>query len=98
RITRVSPQHAPLLYYPTPARTTDQHGTMFLWTEEGRPAVVGSVWSAIDRQKPSLRNITHEFHSLVEDSKIESLVDGKTRWTSGEPGITWRTLAGTRAP
>jgi hypothetical protein len=34
----------------------------------------------------------------VEDSKIESLVAGKAQWTSGEPGITWQTLAGTPAP
>src|SRR5690349_2180307 len=86
----------PLLYYSNPVRTTDQHGTLFLWTEQGRPAVVGSIWSAIDRQKPELRNITHEFHSLVDDSQIRSLVDGKPRWSSGEPGITWASLE--RAP
>lgn len=96
--TKLLLHDAPLLYYSNPVRGTDQHGTMFLWTEEGRPAVLGSVWSGMDRQKPTLRNITHEFHSLVEDSKIESLVDGKTRWTSGERGIAWQALAGTPAP
>ena len=96
--TKLLLHDVPLLYYSNPVRTTGQHGTMFLWTEEGRPAVLGSVWSAIDRQKPNLRNVTHEFHSLVEDSEVHSLVKGQPRWTSGEAGIAWQRLAGVPAP
>lgn len=96
--TKLVLHNVPLLYYSNPVRATSQHGTIFLWTEQGRPAVLGSIWSAIDRQKPNLRNITHEFHSLVEDSEIHTFMAGKKRWTSGEAGIAWRTLEGVSAP
>src|SRR5439155_5338408 len=36
----------PLRFYTNPVRTNDQHGAIFLWTEQGRPAVIGSIWSA----------------------------------------------------
>ena len=55
----------PLLFYTNPVRMNDQHGAIFLWTEAGRPAVIGSIWSAINRQNPSSRIVSHEWHSLL---------------------------------
>lgn len=92
RQIRLDLHAVPLLYYSNPVRNNDQHGTMFLWTEEGRPAVLGSVWSAIDRRNAGFRIITHEFHSLADDSEIQSSIGGQLHWASGEPGIAWRTL------
>jgi hypothetical protein len=88
----------PLLFYTNPVRATDQHGTMFLWTQAGRPAVIGSVWSALNRTNPSLRNITHEWHSLVEEPDVQAVRGGRTEWTSGEPGLAWQALAAAPAP
>jgi len=96
--TRLELRDVPLLHYSNPVRTIDQHGSLFLWTEEGRPAVLGSVWSAVDRQRADMRNITHEFHSLVEDSEIHSSIEGETKWSSGEPGIAWQALNETSTP
>ncbi len=96
--TRLELRDVPLLHYSNPVRTIGQHGSLFLWTEGGRPAVLGSVWSAVDRQRADVRNITHEFHSLVEDSEIHSSIDGETTWTSGEPGVVWQKLEGTPGP
>lgn len=89
---------SPLLFYTNPVRTNDQHGAIFLWTDKGRPAVFGSIWSAINRQTPTSRNVTHEWHSLIESDNARALRGDQTLWTSAEPGIAWQTLAGTPAP
>jgi len=96
--TQLTLADKPLLFYTNPVRATDQHGTIFLWTDRGRPAVLGSVWSALNRPNPSLRNITHEWHSLVEEPDVQAARDGQAVWTSGEPGIAWRALAMAPAP
>jgi hypothetical protein len=96
--TRLELHDVPLLYYTNPVRTTDQHGTLFLWTERGQPAVLGSIWSAIDRQRADLRNIAHEYHSLVEDADVHASVKGEARWSSGEAGIAWKVLDGAPKP
>lgn len=90
--TQLALEATPLLFYTNPVRATDQHGTIFLWTQRGRPAVFGSVWSALNRTDPSLRNITHEWHSLVEEPDVQAVRGGQTDWTSGEPGIAWQLL------
>lgn len=96
--TKLTLHETPLLFYTNPVRATDQHGTIFLWTDQGRPAVFGSVWSALNRTDTSLRNITHEWHSLVEQSDVQAVRGGQTDWTSGEPGIAWQTLPESPAP
>ncbi len=88
----------PLLFYTNPVRTNDQHGTIFLWTDAGRPAVLGSIWSALHRPDPNLRNITHEFHSLSEQPDVQAARGGATAWSASEPGIAWQTLAESPAP
>jgi hypothetical protein len=88
----------PLLFYTNPVRTNDQHGSMFLWTHEGRPAVLGSIWSAVHRPDPSVRNITHEFHSLTEQPDVQTALGEATAWSAGEPGIAWQALAESPAP
>ena len=96
--TKLTLHDKPLLFYTNPVRATDQHGTIFLWTDQGRPAVFGSVWSALNRTDTSLRNITHEWHSLVEEPDVQAVRGGQTDWTSGEPGVAWQTLADSPAP
>ena len=96
--TKLSLEPTPLLFYTNPVRATDQHGSMFLWTDQGRPAVIGSIWSALNRTDTSLRNITHEWHSLVEEPDVQAVRGGQTEWTSGEPGIAWQALELTPAP
>src|SRR3954454_2712871 len=55
--TRLTLIDKPLLFYTNPVRTNDQHGAVFLWTEAQRPAVIGSIWSAINRQNPATRAV-----------------------------------------
>lgn len=94
----------PLLFYTNPVRTNDQHGSMFLWTDEGRPAVIGSIWSGLNVKDKALRNITHEFHSLSEQPDVQAArggpghPKGQAQWSAGEPGIAWQALVGSPAP
>jgi hypothetical protein len=96
--TPLSLQDQALLYYTNPVRTNDQHGAVFLWTVAGRPAVIGSIWSALNRLDPASRNVTHEWHSLIEDADVQATRGGQVLWTPGEPGITWQTLPNVPAP
>jgi hypothetical protein len=88
----------PLLFYTNPVRTNDQHGAIFLWTESGRPAVIGSIWSAINRQNPAVRFVTHEWHSLLIDKDVTATRGETTLWTSGESGVVWERPLGASAP
>jgi hypothetical protein len=82
----------PLRFYTNPVRTTDQHGSIFLWTDQGRPAVIGSIWSAMNRQNADVRFVTHEWLSLSIDPLISASRGEKGLWTSGEPGVVWEPL------
>lgn len=83
---------AALLFYTNPVRTNDQHGAIFLWTEAGRPAVIGSIWSAADRTDPKKRNVTHEWHSLVEEPDVKTTRKGQILWNCEEAGVAWQKL------
>jgi len=82
----------PLLFYTNPVRSNDQHGAIFLWTENGRPAVIGSIWSAVNRQNMDSRFVTHEWHSLVVDADVSAVRGEMPLWESGEPGVAWERL------
>src|SRR5687768_3466963 len=43
--TKLALHPTALLYYTNPVRTNGQHGAIYLWTQGGRPAVFGSIWS-----------------------------------------------------
>lgn len=91
-------EEKPLLFYTNPIRLNDQHGTIFLWTERGRPVVFGSIWSERNRMNSAVRNVTHEFHSLAETPDAEATRSGNVLWTAGEAGIDWRTIENSPVP
>jgi hypothetical protein len=88
----------PLLVYTNPVRVNDQHGAIFLWTEGGRPAVIGSIWSSVNRQNPAIRFVTHEWHSLSVDPQVTATRNDVQVWTSSEPGVAWQRLEGEPPP
>jgi hypothetical protein len=96
--TKLTMLDQPLMFYTNPVRTNDQHGAILLWTENGRPGVIGSIWSATNRQNPAVRFVTHEWHSLSVDPDVTAAKDGVILWTSGEPGIAWQRLEGEPPP
>jgi hypothetical protein len=87
----------PIQTWTNPIRGDTQHGTVHLWTNAGRPSVIGSVWSALDAKDRSRRNICYEFHSLSQAPVSARLAD-KTWWSPQEPGVDWLPLADVPQP
>lgn len=92
----------PILSYSNPIRTRKQHGSVYLWTVENRPAAIGSIWSVTDRQDETRRKIAFEFHSLSSSAVAADRGD-ETVWESVQPGLEWsvcpsKTLPATNRP
>lgn len=82
----------PLQTWTNPIRGDTQHGTIHLWTNAGRPSVIGSVWSALDPKDRSQRALCYEFHSLAQVPVSATLGD-KAWWSPKEAGVEWLPLA-----
>ncbi len=80
----------PVLQYSNPVRPTDQHGAIYIWTLDGRPEVIGSIWSSQDAKDPGMRVVTHEFQSLSLDSIVSRHPE---RSGSKGPIPDWKTSA-----
>jgi hypothetical protein len=59
--TRLKLRPDPVLSYANPAGGGRSHGAMFVWTRDGRPEILGAIWS---RQPGEQRYVIHEMHSL----------------------------------
>ena len=101
---RLELQATPVLQYSNPVRPTDQHGAIYVWTLDGRPEVIGSIWSSEDAKDPLLRMVTHEFQSLSLDtivSKHPQRSGSKgpiPEWKTSTPGIELTALPDAGAP
>jgi hypothetical protein len=89
RTVRLHP-HA-LLTYSNPVRGVQGHGSVFLWTENGRPMLIAAYWSIAEPAQPGTRRLSREWHSLVPD-KVDVKISAKETWTSTEPGIEWQSV------
>lgn len=69
----------PILEWSNPIRSGVQQGVIFLWLRDGRPAALGSIWSApVGRLKG--RKITHEFHALDSEKLLVSRPHALNEW------------------
>lgn len=84
---------SPIQTFTNPVRVRDTHGATFVWTSDGRPEIVGAIWSVISPDDSTQRRLSHEFHSLSLvpiDSKHAPRTGQKglvPDWTTSEPGI-----------
>jgi hypothetical protein len=101
---RLELQATPVLKYSNPVRPTDQHGAIYVWTRDGRPEVIGSIWSSEDPKDPLMRMVTHEFQSLSLDSIVSQHPPRTGRkgqvpdWKTSAPGIDLQVLPDADAP
>lgn len=95
--TELSLVPAPLQTWTNPIRGYTQHGTVHVWTNAGRPGLIGSVWSILDQKDRSKRNLCYEFHSLCQ-APISVRLGDKTWWSAQEPGVVWQSLSDGPAP
>lgn len=87
----------PIQTWTNPIRGFTQHGTVHLWTNAGRPGVIGSIWSGLDQKDRSKRNLCYEFHSLCQ-APVSMRLGDKTWWSATEPGVAWLPLSDGPAP
>jgi hypothetical protein len=85
----------PKLKWSNPARS-DIQGSVFVWTREGRPLVVGSLHKWFERRS-ALNHWEHEFHSLAEEP-LSARFHGDLVWTTEEAGLKFVAVPDTAAP
>jgi hypothetical protein len=81
--TRLKLRPEPVLTYSNPGGGGRGHGAMFVWTRDGRPEVLGAIWS---RQPNDQRYVIHEMHSLSLEP-LTATRNGGVFWSPNGPGI-----------
>src|SRR5262245_41836335 len=87
-------QPEPVFTYANPAGGQSSHGAMFIWTRDGRPEILGAIWSG---QSGNQRSVVHSLHSL----SLEKLTATRKRdvfWAPEGPGIEPFLIPGTPEP
>lgn len=73
--------------------TDPVYGHVYVWTDKGRPEVIGSL---LKRYQP-FTPITDEFHSL-STGPIACEKDGAIIWTTAKPGVEFKPIPGAPEP
>ncbi|MFK8110643.1 MAG: hypothetical protein AB8B91_00490 [Rubripirellula sp.] len=95
---------SPILTYTNPVRLHDTHGAAFVWTSDGRPEVVGAVWSVNSQDDSTKRHLSQELHSLslaAIHTKHEPRVSQRglvPDWATDEAGIELKKIPGAQSP
>jgi hypothetical protein len=86
----------PVFEWTNPIRSTLQHGVIFLWLREGRPAALGCIFS---QQVPRLpgRRVMHEFHALDSEKLLVSRARALNEWKP-QAGLARKQLPDAGAP
>jgi hypothetical protein len=72
---KLSLQTQPLMHW---GLFDDWSGGVYVWTHEGRPALLGCIGSGLSSDKR--RSVFHEFHSLLEEPLAPTRIDGARPW------------------
>src|SRR5262245_54289269 len=78
-----------------PARDGGQHGHLFLWLRDGRPAALACIFSHPHDRLPG-RKILHELHAL-DPEKLLVTRDGLNQWKP-EAGLARKELTDAPTP
>jgi hypothetical protein len=85
----------PKLKWSNPTRS-DVQGSVFVWTREGRPLVVGSLHKWFE-SRSALSHWEHELHSLAE-GPLSAKFHGDLVWTTEEAGLQFVAIPDAAAP
>jgi hypothetical protein len=94
RTQKLELRREPIYRWTNPTRVGGQIGEVFIWTEHGRPEVIGSIFSHPDG---NLRVFCHEFHSLSTEVLVVDR-DAPNRWEPQAPGVDLKPIPGAPAP
>lgn len=78
----------PVFRWQNLSRANGQSGAMFVWIDQGRPVVIGGVFSNPENDR---RVIYHEFHALGPDRLFPVFRDSESKWLPGA-GVTLHPL------
>jgi hypothetical protein len=81
----------PVFRWAAPMSQNEFNGVIFVWTHNGRPEVLGSIWSVASRQVKGRRNIAHTFHSLAQKPLLANR-NGGDFWHPTEPGLSLKPI------
>src|SRR5262249_9471507 len=76
---------------------TPQHGVVFLWLRNGRPATVGGIFSQKDASLPG-RRVMHELHALDREKLLVSRPAGALNEWKPQAGLARKELPDAGAP
>src|SRR5262249_19203295 len=82
----------PVLQWSNPDRG-EVHGNVFLWTRDGRPLVVSSLFKWFSPHT----HMSHEFHSFAEEP-LRASFHGTPVWKTSEAGVRFVDVPGAPAP
>lgn len=71
---RFRPQ--PLHTYANPAGGSESHGSIFIWTRDDRPVVIGALWSLV---RDDMRRVKASLHAASSD-ELTGLRNGEQFW------------------
>ena len=83
----------PLLHWGNPARTGED-GAVFVWMLDGRPEVIGSVFTY---RLPTAIRRKHEYHSLAA-GPLTADYQGRRAWAPKTAGVTFQPIPGAAEP
>ena len=86
----------PIFEWTNPIRSSLQHGVIFLWLRDGRPAAVGCIFSQQDPMLPG-RRVMHEFHALDSEKLLVSRPKALNEWKP-QAGLARQRLPDAGAP
>lgn len=87
----------PLLSFANPASGRDTHGEFFTWTDSGRPAVIGVIWSKLTDPGSDVRGINHSLHTLASEP-IRDVLRKDVFWTPAGKQVISKVLKGAPKP
>jgi len=94
---KLSLHKKPLLSYTNPASGRDSHGQFFAWMDEGRPAVIGTIWSKLNKAGGDTRRIIHSLHTLTSEP-LHDVLRGEDFWFPKKQQVISTLLEGASKP
>jgi hypothetical protein len=86
----------PVFEWSNPVRQGLQQGVIFLWLRDGRPAVLGCIFSEPEGRLKG-RKVVHEFHALDRDKLLVSRPKALNEWKP-QAGLARKELPDAGAP
>ena len=92
--TKAELNKKPIYIWTNPTRSGGQNGAVYVWTYQGRPQVIGSIFSHPEQGR---RVVCHEFHSLSATT-LEPQREGAAEKWEPKTGIKLEPLKEAAAP